>query len=418
MLCQYLLAVTFIFSGFVKANDPLGTVYKIQDYLEAMDLLQYIPAIFPLAGAIGIALLEFSLGVYLLFGIHRWWVSRITFFVMLFMTPLTLWLALANPISDCGCFGDAIVLTNWETFLKNVVLLVAAFTLYRCYLRIKTLVSNKVDWLVALYTTLFILGFSLYCYRRLPVFDFRPYYIGANIRQSMEIPEGAKPTVYSTKFIYEKDGRQATFTEDNLPADTLWRFVNAVTEVKEKGYEPPIIDFSVVSQEDGAELTDSILDTDNYVFLLVANRLKEADDSTIDLINEIYDYSVEYGYTFYCLTSSPDEDIAEWQERTGAEYNFALMDNITLKTVVRSNPGLLLLKKGTILNKWSLNNLPDEYQLTAPLDELPLGSVAQKSLPYKVLEVLLCFAVPLVVVTLLDLLWIQWKKRKKRKTTN
>ena len=334
--------------------------------------------------------------------------------VMLFMTPLTLWLAWANPISDCGCFGDVLVLSNWETFFKNLILLLAAFSIYKWYPRIHNLVTDKVDWLIAMYSSLFIFGFSLYCYRQLPVFDFRPYYIGANIREGMEIPEGKKPTVYETKFIYEKDGKQQLFTETNLPEDTLWHFVDAVTEVKEKGYEPPILDFSIVSQEDGTNLTDSILDTDNYVFLLIAHRLGEADDSTIDLINEIYDYSVEYGYTFYCLTSSSDEVIAEWQERTGAEYNFALMDDIVLKTVVRSNPGMVLLKKGTILNKWSLNNLPDEYQLSAPLHKLPLGYVNQKTVVHKITEVILCFIIPLLVVSVLDFLWLRWKKRKKR----
>lgn len=412
--CQYLLAVVFIFSGFVKANDPLGTVYKIQDYLEAMNLLQQFPSIFPLLGAVGMALLEFSLGVYLLFGIHKRWVSKLMLLVMLFMTPLTLWLAWTNPISDCGCFGDVLVLSNWETFFKNLILLLAAFSIYKWYPRIHSLVTDKVDWLIAMYSSLFIFGFSLYCYRRLPVFDFRPYYIGANIREGMEIPEGKKPTVYETKFIYEKDGEQQLFTEDNLPVDTLWRFVDALTEVKEKGYEPPILDFSIVSQEDGTSLTDSILDTDNYVFLLIAHRLEEADDSTIDLINEIYDYSLEYGYTFYCLTSSSDEVIAEWQERTGAEYNFALMDDIVLKTVVRSNPGMVLLKKGTILNKWSLNNLPDEYQLSAPLHKLPLGYVNQKTVVHKITEVILCFIIPLLVVSVLDFLWLRWKKRKKQ----
>lgn len=412
--CQYLLAVVFIFSGFVKANDPLGTVYKIQDYLEAMNLLQRFPSIFPLLGAVVMALLEFSLGVYLLFGIHKRWVSKLMLVVMLAMTPLTLWLALANPISDCGCFGDVLVLSNWETFFKNLVLLLAAFSIYKWCPRIHNLVTDKVDWLIAMYSSLFIFGFSLYCYRQLPVFDFRPYYIGANIREGMEIPEGKKPTVYETKFIYEKDGKQQLFTETNLPEDTLWHFVDAVTEVKEKGYEPPILDFSIVSQEDGTNLTDSILDTDNYVFLLIAHRLEEADDSTIDLINEIYDYSVEYGYTFYCLTSSSDEVIAEWQERTGAEYNFALMDDIVLKTVVRSNPGMVLLKKGTILNKWSLNNLPDEYQLSAPLHKLPLGDVNQKTVVHKITEVILCFIIPLLVVSVLDFLWLRWKKRKKQ----
>ena len=152
----------------------------------------------------------------------------------------------------------------------------------------------------------------------------------------MEIPEGEKPSVLETVFIYAKEGKEQVFTIDNLPGDTTWTFVDSKTIVKEKGYEPPIQDFHIVSQEDGLELTDTILGDDNYTFLLVAPWLERADDSSMDLINEVYDYSVEHGYRFLCLTASGDEAIAAWQENTGAEYPFALADEITLKTMIRS----------------------------------------------------------------------------------
>lgn len=126
---------------------------------------------------------------------------------MCFMTPLTLWLAISNPISDCGCFGDAVVLTNWETFAKNVVLLIAAVSVFRGSRHLFKLVTDKVDWLVALYSFVFIIFFSTFTFRHLPVFDFRPYHIGSDIREKMEIPEGEKPSVLETVFIYAKEGR-------------------------------------------------------------------------------------------------------------------------------------------------------------------------------------------------------------------
>ena len=263
-ICRFLLAGVFIFSGFIKANDPYGTAYKIQDYLEAWGFQHLIPDAFPYLGAMAMGVFEFALGFYMLFGIHRRITPTLMLAVMSFMTPLTLWLAIANPISDCGCFGDAVKLTNWETFWKNIVLLIAAISVFKWRKTgIVKLVSEKVDWLVALYGVVFIIIYTLYCIRELPVFDFRPYHIGADIRKGMEIPEGEKPTTYETTFIYAKDGVEKEFTIDNFPSDTTWTFIDSKTRIKEKGYEPPIHDFSIMSQEDGTDLTDMILDDDD-----------------------------------------------------------------------------------------------------------------------------------------------------------
>ena len=223
--CRFLLAVVFTFSGFIKANDPLGTVYKVQDYLEAWGLLSLKSGALPYVLALAVGVFEFALGIYLLFGIRRRLAPFLTLLVMCFMTPLTLWLAISNPISDCGCFGDAVVLTNWETFAKNVVLLIAAVSVFRGSRHLFKLVTDKVDWLVALYSFVFIIFFSTFTFRHLPVFDFRPYHIGSDIREKMEIPEGEKPSVLETVFIYAKEGKEQVFTIDNLPGDTTWTFL-------------------------------------------------------------------------------------------------------------------------------------------------------------------------------------------------
>lgn len=409
-----MLAAVFIFSGFVKAIDPSGTQYKIQDYLEAFGLAASVPAFLPFLASVLQAMVEFCLGVYLLFGIRRRMTTWLVAVIMGVMTPLTLWLALSNPISDCGCFGDAVTLTNWETFWKNVLLLIAAASVFQWGNRITPLVTKRFDWLVALYTFLYISGMTLYCYRELPVFDFRPYHIGADIRKGMEIPEGAKPTVYETRFILQKNGVEKEFTLENYP-DSTWTFVDSETTVKEQGYEPPVHDFSIIRQEDGEDITDEVLNDDNYTFLLVAHQLSLADDSTIDLINELYDYSVEHGYPFYCLTASPDSDIEDWQDRTGAEYPFCLMDDITLKTMIRSNPGLMLLKNGVVINKWSVNSLPDEYVLTDRLEKLPLAQINEKTFSHKVLLVLAWFVFPLLFFSMVDVIWEHFHRKKKLK---
>lgn len=418
-VCRFFLAGVFLFSGFIKANDPMGTVYKVQDYLVAWGFLGLVDGPFPYLAAWICGIFEFSVGGYLLFGIRRWATSVLVLLFMLVMTPLTLWLAVANPISDCGCFGDAIILTNWETFLKNVLLLGAAVCLFKWRRFVFKLVTPKVDWLVSLYTIIFILFFSIFSFRYLPLFDFRPYHIGADIRKGMEIPKGEKPPVYETIFVYEKNGVEQDFTLESIPEDSLWHFVDSRTILKEEGYVPPIQDFALMSYEDGLDITDVILSDSSYTFLLVAPRLEKADDSAMDLINEIYDYSVEYGYRFLCLTASVDEAIAAWQENTGAEYPFALADEIVLKTMIRSNPGLMLLKKGVVVRKWSWSDLPDEYLLNAPLECLPLGNIDQKTYVHKLLVVLGWFWGPLLFLTAVDLIWLGVRnRREKRRRTD
>ena len=410
-ICRFVLAGVFIFSGFVKAIDPSGTLYKIQDYLVAFDFPYLVHESLLYLMSVLLACVEFCLGVYLFFGIRRRLTPVMLLLIMSVMTPLTFWLALVNPISDCGCFGDAVVLSNWATFGKNVFLLVAAITVFRWRRCIAPLVSVRFDWLIALYAWIYIIAMVTYSRWYLPVFDFRPYHIGANIREGMEIPEDEEPTVYETRFILQKDGVEKEFALEEYP-DSTWTFVDSKTVVKKQGYEPLIHDFSILLQETGEDITDEVLDDEGYTFLLVAHQLDRADDSSIDLINELYDYCLEYGYHFYCLTSSSDADILKWQERTGAEYPFAMMDNITLKTMIRSNPGLMLLKQGTVINKWSVNDLPDEYQLTDRLENLPLVRLEENLLLNKLTWVMGWFVFPLLFVCMADLLWEQYSRHK------
>lgn len=412
--CRFLVAAAFIFSGFVKAVDPLGFQYKIQDYLTAFGMASWFPSFLPLLGGIVLSAIEFSIGICLFFGIRRTISSSMALLLMIFMTPLTLYLAIFNPVSDCGCFGDAWVLTNWETFAKNVVLLIAAIIVFQTRRIQVRFVSKKMAWLVSLYTFLFVFSLSFYCLDRLPVLDFRPYKIGQNILQGMSIPEGAQPSVYESVFILEKNGEKKEFTLDNYP-DSTWTFVDSRTVLKEKGYEPAIHDFSILELSTGDDITEDVLTDKGYTFLLVAHRIEEADDSNIDLMNEIYDYSVEHGYKFYCLTSSPEEQIEQWKDKTGAEYPFCQMDDITLKTMIRSNPGLMLIKNGTILNKWSDEDIPDEYVLTDKLENLELGQQMVSHDIHTIGYVILWFIIPLLMVLGADILIVRRRERERVK---
>jgi DoxX. len=406
-LCRLLLAVVFIFSGYVKATDPLGTQYKIQDYLEAVGALTYVPDFVTLATSVLLSALEFSLGIFFLFAIRRRLTSKITLLLMIVMTLVTLWLAIANPVKDCGCFGDAIKLTNNQTFLKNVVLLLAAVVVWKWPLCMYRFISKSNQWIAINYTVLFVLITSLYSLYKLPIFDFRPYHIGANIPKGMEIPEGAEQPQFRTTFIMEKDGVRKEFALENYP-DSTWQFIDSKTVQTKEGYVPPIHDFSIQMAE-GDDITEDVLAHKGYTFLLISPHLETADDSNFGNIDQIYEYAQAQKIPFYCLTASTEKGIQHWEDITGAEYPFYMTDATTLKTIIRSNPGLLLIKDGTIIRKWSHNDLPTGEELNAPLDKLEIGHLPNDTAGKTITKVVLWFFLPLILLTIADRTWA-WSK--------
>ena len=410
-----MLAITFILSGFVKAVDPLGTQYKIGDYLEALHIASYIPDILTLISSILLSSLEFCLGVFMLFAIRRHIVSKIIFVFISIMTVITLWIAIANPVSDCGCFGDAIKLTNWETFIKNIILMAAAVTVWKYPLCMVRFISKSNQWIVINYTIIFIVFISGYSLYDLPQFDFRPYHIGANIKKGMEIPPGAKQPKFENTFIMEKNGVRKEFKLDNYP-DSTWKFIDSKTVQISEGYIPPIHDFSIQKVGSGEDITNNILGDKGYTFLLISPHLETADDSQLDQINQISEYCTDNGYKFYCLTASTGKAINRWQSITGAEYPFCNTDETTLKTIIRSNPGLLLIKAGTIIRKWSHNTLPDEKQFSKPLEHSEIGTMPKDSVTGKILKIILWYVLPLMVLTLADRTWAwsRWVKNKEK----
>ena len=371
---RLVLAITFILSGFVKAVDPLGTLYKINDYLVAMHMGGLLSDWLALGASVLQSAVEFCLGIFLLFAIQRRLTSRLILLIMVVMTPLTLWLAIANPISDCGCFGDALVLTNWQTFWKNVALLVCAVVVAWWPKEMFRFISESNQWIVINYSALFILAVSVWSLYYLPIFDFRPYHIGTDLRQQW----------------------QRTMEGEDLP----------------------YADFFIDNTYEEVDLTEQVLADTSYVFLLVSPFLEQADDSRLDLINELYEYAHEHSYAFYCLTSSTHQNIDRWREMTGAEYPFCTTDGITLKTVIRSNPGVVLLKNGTIIRKWSHNNLPEfnESQSVLPLEKLPEGHLPTTTAAEKIAALLMWFVLPLTLLSLADRtwMWTRWLRRRKK----
>ena len=248
----------------------------------------------------------------------------------------------------------------------------------------------------------------------LPLFDFRPYHVGANIARGMKIPQGAPQPQFETTFILEKNGQQKEFTLDNYP-DSTWTFVDSKTVQTAEGYVPPIHDFSIQDNKTGEDITQEVLNDTGYTFLLISPTLAYADDSNFGRIDQIYEFAQDYGYRFICLTASSDKDIAKWQDITGAEYPFYTTDATTLKTMIRSNPGLMLLHHGTIIQKWSHNKLPQPEELNQPLEKSALGKMPSDSIPRKILLMLMWFVLPLTLLAIADRLWAwtTWVKKKK-----
>lgn len=415
-VCRFVLATTFIFSGYVKAIDPLGTLYKLKDYAAAMSLNGLLPDWVLVGVAIALGALEFALGVFMLFAVRRHVVSRITLAFMAAMTVLTLWIFVADPVKDCGCFGDALKLTNGETLLKNIVLSACAALVAWRPVDMARFISRSNQWIVRYYTVAYIVITSVYCLYTLPIFDFRPYHVGMNIKQGMEIPEGAEQPEFESTFLLKKNGETREFTLDNYP-DSTWEYVDTRTVQTKKGYEPPIHDFALTSCDTGEDITEQVLTKKGYTFLLVSPRLAVADDSNFGDIDQIYEYAEENGADFYCVTASANDEIERWRDLTGAEYQFCNADETTLKTMIRSNPGLMLLKDGTIIGKWSHNALPQTDDLTAPLQQLTIGKAQNDSATERLLIVLLTFFMPLSALALADRMWA-WSKWIRNKQSN
>lgn len=364
-VARTVVGLTFILSGFVKAIDPLGTQYKIQDYLAAIPPSLSLPDMLTLLMSVSLSMVEFTLGAFMLTAISRRVTARLTLLFMVVMTAVTVWIYIADPVKDCGCFGDALTLTNLETLLKNIVLLALAALVAWRPTHIGRLMSRSNQMLLGQMLMVTPVALSFWCLYDLPLIDFRPYHIGADIKAGMETPEGAEQPVFDTTFIMEKDGERREFTLDNYP-DSTWTFVDSKTVTVKEGYVPPIHDFSITAA-DGEDITDMVLGREGYTFLLISPDLDKADDQNFGDIDQIYEFCQDNSIPFYCLTASTEKSQQHWQNITGAEYPFCMTDATTLKTMIRSNPGLMLLEKGVVRGKWSHNRLPETTELETML---------------------------------------------------
>jgi uncharacterized membrane protein YphA (DoxX/SURF4 family) len=353
VISKLLIALLFIFSGFTKCVDPTGFAIKMEEYFVAFGMDFMIP--FSLALSILMCGAEMLVGFMLLLNLKIKWAIWITIALMVFYTPLTLWLAITDKVTDCGCFGDAITLSNWQTFWKNLVIDIVMIGLIINWNHYKDIFKPRIQVVTAIGFALLVGGFEFFNISHLPVIDFMPYKIGVNIPAAMITPPDAAKEIWDIKFIYEKNGEQKKFNMDNLP-DSTWKFVKRKERRIQEGYVSKIKDFSIRTLDD-QDVTNQILSDPREVYLLVISNFKKANLKHFDEINRIAEAAVSKGYGFYGLTSSVPEEHEVFKEKVRASYPIYMMDETVLKTMIRSNPGLILIKKGTILGKWHYKHL-------------------------------------------------------------
>ncbi len=398
-VARIVIGAVFIFSGVVKLIDPHGTAFKIEDYLAFMGLSSWDSISF--AAAMTLSVIELILGVNTILGSYLRTTPWLVLGFMLIMTPLTLFLAIANPIPDCGCFGDAVKLTNWHTFGKNLILLLLTFVLVRYNRRVRSIFHREIQALVVTWCIIYaaiISGFAIY---RMPLLDFRPFKVGVDLRSAYH---GDDVADVEYDFVYERDGVKQNFTIDNLPsAQDGWTFVSRTARTA-----PPAVshdealDYFIVYDGD-TDVTEEILDADGYTFMLLSPDVTKANDKYINKVLELYDYCQEYGYPFYAVTSSSPAQIAAWMDNTGGEFHFLFMDKTTIRTIARPNPFVLVLKDGVILHKYPISQLPDEHLLVESYDMIDIyGTAATYNVQKRSAFIALTLVVPLVLLLLTE----------------
>jgi uncharacterized membrane protein YphA (DoxX/SURF4 family) len=367
--CRIAVGILFVFSGYVKAIDPVGSEIIFTEYFKAFHMEFFLPwAPFLISYLASAA--EFLIGCCALMGVRMKETAWAALVFMLFFTALTFVLAITNLVTDCGCFGNAIKMTNWQTFLKNIVILPFVIVIFLQRRRYRSFASCRTEWITAAVLFLLPLLLSFYCYRHLPLIDFMAYKVGVNIEKAMSYPDDAAPDEWETLYRYEKEGRIEEFTKQNYPwQDSTWRFVDSRSVLKKKGYEPPIHDFTIASPE-GDYLTDSILHLPGHVCLLILPHVEQASKASVRPINALADYCLtRENLHFFALSSADERQNTLFSLQTGAMYPFFTTDEKPLLSIVRSNPGLVVLRDATVVAKYSHFDIPTPRELEETLVE-------------------------------------------------
>ena len=354
-ISRIIVGVLFVLSGFIKANDALGFSYKLDEYFEVFNMpwLKFAS----LSLAIVICAFEIGLGIALLLGAKMRLTSWLSLLMTIFFTFLTFYSWKYDVVKDCGCFGDALHLEPFQSFMKDIILLVLITPIFIKRNEIKPLLGETASTWGAYLGFIASFSFSVYCYMHLPVIDFRPYAIGKNISEGMKLPPNAVKDSVVMVFIYEKDGKNVELSTEQLSSiDDSYKFVDRKDKVIREGDKPHIHDFTI-SAADGSSITDDVLAQPN-IFLLVAHDINKSDEGVQSQVNDFVALCQKAGVEFIGLTSSAPKEVDDFRHKHNSTFDYYYTDGTTLKTIIRSNPGLVLLQNGTVKGLWHYNDFP------------------------------------------------------------
>jgi uncharacterized membrane protein YphA (DoxX/SURF4 family)/sulfur relay (sulfurtransferase) DsrC/TusE family protein len=373
---RILVGVLFIFSGLIKANDPLGLAYKMQEFFDLWKMSGLAP--YALTFSIAMIVFEIIAGVALLLGYAFRLFSVLLLLLMIFFTFLTgyaIWYEAVNQRElKCGCFGDCIPLTAMQSFIKDIVLLVLVVVLVVAQKYIKPLFKRYINTSLMILTLFFSLFIQWWAFEHLPFVDCLPYKVGNNIWEKMQVPPGAKPDVYKTMMVYEEKGKKVEVDQDSYLADsTLWskKIIESKVTLVEKGNATPAItDFEVLGYDD-TDYTESLLKEPGYNFLLFIKDTDEASTQNMDRIKKLIARAFEGDQVgFYILSANSEANTEAFKKKHGLTADTFKIDATVCKTAMRANPGLMLIKGGTVIGKWSFNDYPTDFELKGDKLEL------------------------------------------------
>ncbi|CAL1518333.1 BT_3928 family protein [Chitinophaga sp. MM2321] len=354
-LLRIIVGVLFIFSGLIKANDPLGLSYKMEEFFEVLHLTFLSP--YSLAFSVIMNAFEIIAGVAVLIGYRMRIFSVLLLLLITFFTFLTGYALFSGTIRECGCFGDCIKLTAIQTFWKDVILLLMILVIFFRRDQIQPLFKGT--GIVMLVAAVFSFGIQWYTLKHLPFIDCLPYKVGNNIPDKMKLPPGATPDVYEMMFIYEKNGEKKEFTVDNYPwSDSTWKFVDRKDKLIKKGNAEPAIKDFILTDLDGVNQTEAILSETKPVYLFLVQNVDKAGSGWDEKMKALQQKWKNQEILIYGVTASTKDQLAAFESKHGLEFPFVQMDGVAIKTAGRSNPCLLLLDKGTIKAKWHYNDIP------------------------------------------------------------
>lgn len=351
--CRWLLALALMLSGFLKAVDPVGGMYKLQEYAAAFSVSGITDDAL-LAIAVVQAAAEFLIGLFLFAGVYRCFIPFMALLMMSLFTPFTLYLWVSGAVSDCGCFGETVLMSNGMTFAKNVLLLILSIVAFAKRSLFICNVNKKIRWVLVISSLVYIFSMQAVALLHLPLSDAGSYAVGNNLRSMVQYTPGE----YRYMSVYEKDGEEIVLSIDSIPGDE-WAFVRTYSEELQAGVEPEIGNFSIVDWKYDIEMSDELLADTGFVCLVVIEDVEKASVTHIDRINDLYDYCAANGMRFCAVSSSDEDAVNMWIKRTGAEYSLYWADVAMLRSVIHANPGLVLLDDGVIVGKWAIADISD-----------------------------------------------------------